>query len=424
MCDLFGTLDARATLHDRKVLFLGDSNIRSFYKDLVFLLENNRLMSHNSLKNKLGSAVPCDIVKESSHLHRGRDYYEIREYKNRSIQVNFHFLTKCYTPQICHMFKKFKEVKEFPDIIIMNSCLWDISRWGPNGVAEYKDNLVKLMKLLKSCLPPETLFIWTTVPPVSNNVRGGLLVQQVQFLQHSLRFDVMEGNMFARDTVASHGFDVLDIHYYLRMQIHWRAPDGIHWSRESVRHVTNLILSHICLALSLKFPGNITGHSVIRFKALGIEKKKENSEIKLPKLSNIITQPNTKSKKMKNNLAVVMNNENVMSPMRKVIKQRRKLLNETCDDANSTLNSSCTSLEDSFKVDASLGTSSHDQHRQNNQQDDSRSVNLKRDIVVEALLNSPTLQFKEHERRKWTGPIRFHHVDRRHRTRGGPYSYY
>jgi hypothetical protein len=43
---------------------------------------------------------------------------------------------------------------------------------------------------------------------------------QVDFLQHTLRFEVMEANMFARQIVVSHGFDVLDIHYHLRMQIH------------------------------------------------------------------------------------------------------------------------------------------------------------------------------------------------------------
>jgi hypothetical protein len=45
-------------------------------------------------------------------------------------------------------------------------------------------------------------------------------IPQVEFLQHTLRFEVMEANMFARQIVVSHGFDVLDIHHHLRMQIH------------------------------------------------------------------------------------------------------------------------------------------------------------------------------------------------------------
>lgn len=52
-------------------------------------------------------------------------------------------------------------------------------RWGPNGVTMYKDNMVKLMKLFKNSLPPETLVIWTTAPPVSMSCSGALLIKQV-----------------------------------------------------------------------------------------------------------------------------------------------------------------------------------------------------------------------------------------------------
>lgn len=45
-------------------------------------------------------------------------------------------------------------------------------------------------------------------------------ILQVEFLQHTLRFEVMEANVFARQIVVSYGFDVLDIHHHLRMQIH------------------------------------------------------------------------------------------------------------------------------------------------------------------------------------------------------------
>jgi hypothetical protein len=45
-------------------------------------------------------------------------------------------------------------------------------------------------------------------------------ILQVEFLKHTLRFEVMEANLFARQIVVSYGFDVLDIHHHLRMQIH------------------------------------------------------------------------------------------------------------------------------------------------------------------------------------------------------------
>lgn len=57
-------------------------------------------------------------------------------------------------------------------------------RWGPNGVAEYKENMRKLMKCLKLTLPEESLFIWLTAFPVSTTIRGGLLFKQVLLKLH------------------------------------------------------------------------------------------------------------------------------------------------------------------------------------------------------------------------------------------------
>ncbi|KAJ4445075.1 hypothetical protein ANN_06874 [Periplaneta americana] len=120
-----------------------------------------------------------------------------------------------------------------------------ICKWGPNGVTEYKDNMMKLMRSFKTSLPPETLVIWTTTPPVSASCHGALLIKQVEFLHHTLRFEVMEANMFSRQVLVAHGYDVVDIHHHLRMQLHRRAGDGIHWLPAPVRHMTNLLLTHI-----------------------------------------------------------------------------------------------------------------------------------------------------------------------------------
>lgn len=63
-------------------------------------------------------------------------------------------------------------------------------RWGPNGVAMFKENMKKLLELLDQCLPAQTLLIWTSALPVSSMIRGGLIVQQVntssRFAHHPL----------------------------------------------------------------------------------------------------------------------------------------------------------------------------------------------------------------------------------------------
>ena len=74
-------------------------------------------------------------------------------------------------------------------------------------------------------------------------------------------------------TVASMGFDVVDLHHWMLHQTHKRMPDGIHWTQDAVRfQVTsfknkyhlcligknlkmNLILTHFCLSRDIKLPG-------------------------------------------------------------------------------------------------------------------------------------------------------------------------
>ncbi|XP_013791001.1 uncharacterized protein LOC106474850, partial [Limulus polyphemus] len=126
--------------------------------------------------------------------------------------------------------------------------------WGPSGVEEYQKNFNMLMAKLQETVVENCLVIWTTTLPLSQKMKGGFLVPQLEFLKYSLRFHVMEANLYARQVVVKHGFDVLDMHYNLRMQIDQRAADGIHWLPPALRYMTNLLLTHISLALGVPLP--------------------------------------------------------------------------------------------------------------------------------------------------------------------------
>jgi hypothetical protein len=45
-------------------------------------------------------------------------------------------------------------------------ALWDINRWGPDGIDKFKKNIHSLMKLFKKCLPSYTQVVWMTTPPI------------------------------------------------------------------------------------------------------------------------------------------------------------------------------------------------------------------------------------------------------------------
>ena len=58
-----------------------------------------------------------------------------------------------------------KETGSTIDVLVMNSCLWDVNRWGPMGPREFKINCEKLLKLIPRVLSENGLFLWLTTPP-------------------------------------------------------------------------------------------------------------------------------------------------------------------------------------------------------------------------------------------------------------------
>lgn len=262
MADIFYTRDALNLLRGKKIYLIGDSNIRALYKDMVCLLVHNRLLTEKQLKEKAEKHFLGDDLLRGSPLTKGRAYREDRRFKSNGTHVEFHFITRCLNEDIKAMMHDFKNKRiSAPDIIVMNSTLWDVNRWGWNGVEAFKDNMNELMRLFKTSLPPTTLVIWVTAPPLSVEIRGGFMIKQIEFAKFTMRFHVMEANMFAQQLLSQNGYNVLDFHFHLRWQVHWRNADGLHWTNRTMRHLCNLLLTHISLALRHPLPGNL--HSVL-----------------------------------------------------------------------------------------------------------------------------------------------------------------
>ena len=75
--------------------------------------------------------------------------------------------------------------------------LYYICRYGRNGVDEYKKNLTRLFDRFKQTLPDDCLLVWNATLPISKNARGGFLVPEVEFMNSSLRLDILEANFYA-----------------------------------------------------------------------------------------------------------------------------------------------------------------------------------------------------------------------------------
>nr|XP_022328234.1 PC-esterase domain-containing protein 1A-like [Crassostrea virginica] len=217
MADIFLSEDIIKLLHNKFVVIIGDSIQRAIYKDMVMLLQRNLYLKDRHLRNKGEMSFERDELIEGGRkgkMTNGVNYKEIRQYHRENHLLRFYFVTRCYNTYVESILSDLCQDPK-PDIIIMNSCLWDISRYGKNGVDEYKQNLVHLFDRFKQSLSPDCLVIWNATLPISKNIRGGFLIPE----------------------------------------LHRRAADGVHWDQTAHRRITNLLLCHISEAWQEKLPG-------------------------------------------------------------------------------------------------------------------------------------------------------------------------
>ncbi|KAK7079848.1 GDSL/SGNH-like Acyl-Esterase found in Pmr5 and Cas1p, partial [Halocaridina rubra] len=79
--------------------------------------------------------------------------------------------------------EEMKDIREgkiqAPKVVLMNSFLWDLTRWGPMKEDQYKKDLVKTFKIFKRSLPEDTLVVWlATMPVATEKVKGGVFIKQ------------------------------------------------------------------------------------------------------------------------------------------------------------------------------------------------------------------------------------------------------
>lgn len=262
-CDLFSSARARKLLEGKFICFYGSSNMRALYKDLVWLLNNGSLTPLDKLKTKNEISYADDIRISNGHSHGGRNYEEVREY-NKDPYVKFQFLTRLNLPSFVNAIK---ELPKNPDILIINSCVWDLTRWGSDGVAQFKENIIETFIFLRSTLPC-TRIIWLTNFPIHFNCKGGFLTEDIKFLRNMLPYHIVFANKYVSELANLFKIDVLDFHYHFRFLSNHHSEDGIHWDSVAIRYATNLLLTHIGLVWDIALPriSELDNHFIERSK--------------------------------------------------------------------------------------------------------------------------------------------------------------
>uniref|UniRef100_A0A3Q1EAH3 Family with sequence similarity 113 n=1 Tax=Acanthochromis polyacanthus TaxID=80966 RepID=A0A3Q1EAH3_9TELE len=251
---------ASQLLHNKFILVLGDSIQRSVYKDLVLLLQKDRFISAKQLKTKGEMSFENDSLVEGgcqSQMHNGSNYREIRQFQSDHHLVRFYFVTRIYSDYMQSILEDFQRGMK-PDVVIVNSCVWDISRYNSRWISDYKDNLEKFFGRLRDIMPEETLIIWNLAMPVGERIRGGFLVPEIEHKAAHLRFDVVEANFYSGTLADEYGLDVLDLHFQFRFSLQHRTNDGVHWNALAHRRITTLLLQHAAQAWGVIWPAPLT----------------------------------------------------------------------------------------------------------------------------------------------------------------------
>ncbi|XP_072315519.1 PC-esterase domain-containing protein 1A-like [Eucyclogobius newberryi] len=242
-------------LHNKFVVVLGDSIQRSVYKDLVQLLQKDKYLSESQLRRKGERSFEQDCLVEGgclSSLHNGTGYREVRQYQTDHHLVRFYFVTRVYSPYMKSILNDFRRGPK-PDVVIVNSCVWDISRYHSEWTEDYKKNLHQFFDELKGVLPVETLVLWNVTMPLAERIRGGFLAEMEHKMSH-LRLDVIEANFLNGTLADGYGLDVLDLHFQFRFSLQHRAKDGVHWNAVAHRRISWLLLRRMAQAWGITLP--------------------------------------------------------------------------------------------------------------------------------------------------------------------------
>uniref|UniRef100_A0AAQ6A8I6 Family with sequence similarity 113 n=1 Tax=Amphiprion ocellaris TaxID=80972 RepID=A0AAQ6A8I6_AMPOC len=252
--------EASQLLHNKFIVVLGDSIQRSVYKDLVLLLQQEKYISAQQLKTKGEMSFENDCLVEGgclSQMHNGRNYREVRQFQSDHHLVRFYFVTRIYSHYMQSILEDFQHGMK-PDVVIVNSCVWDISRYSSRWISDYKENLEKFFGKLRDIMPEETLIIWNLTMPLGERIRGGFLVQEIEHKAAQLRYDVVEANFYSGTLADEYGMDVLDLHFQFRFSLQHRTKDGVHWNALAHRRITTLLLQHIAEAWGVILPSTLT----------------------------------------------------------------------------------------------------------------------------------------------------------------------
>ncbi|KAL6731582.1 hypothetical protein Aduo_002429 [Ancylostoma duodenale] len=268
----------RALLKDVHVMFIGDSLMRGIYKDLIVMLHGDDLIDDNQLKAKTESSFFGDRMIDILPLENDRVFRQAREYHTNYFLIQYLFTTRVMKVDVENALLELCSASEFPDVLLINSCLWDITRYSrafdniipPNvdkqtgierfSLEEFLERISMLIRRLRLIMPATTQVIWVNMPwPLPVDTRSIVNRADNAETRHLNRMLIVDANFRASQLFRAAGYDVLDIAFYLRNHAlyAYRVKDGVHWDSVGTRIMTQLVIGHLARSWGIPVPQRI-----------------------------------------------------------------------------------------------------------------------------------------------------------------------
>lgn len=159
-------------------------------------------------------------------------------------EVEFYFITRVCNDYVLDVLRQLEDSP--PDILVINSALWDLHRYGRWAGEMYQDNVRRAASRLEDIMTEayrkgsrRRLLVWSMSMPVSSRSRSGFVGADYE---GTVGGGVVAANQTAKAVMRRHGAEVVDFYQLFEGQVHHRVKDGVHWDAVAHRRVTNYLL--------------------------------------------------------------------------------------------------------------------------------------------------------------------------------------
>uniref|UniRef100_A0A1I7UZW5 SGNH_hydro domain-containing protein n=2 Tax=Caenorhabditis tropicalis TaxID=1561998 RepID=A0A1I7UZW5_9PELO len=242
------------------------------YKDMVALLQTGDLCTTMDLKISNEDSFLGDKHIDFLELEANRVFRQGREFQSNRHLVQYFFTNRGMREDLEKTCLLMEATDERPDVVIINSAIWDMSRYPPNldfqlsknqtalaeeinVSAEYFNRVAMICRRLRVLLPPSSTVVWVIMPPSSTpetDKTGFLSLNRLTFDQ--IRMRLLEANVRVAQIVREAGFDVLDLSFHFRLSSFqvFRIKDGVHFNTIATRFMNQLVLGHLATAWDME----------------------------------------------------------------------------------------------------------------------------------------------------------------------------